>query len=57
VFANYIMKSIVSNLIPKSEGHNITADQIVDVVDNINFISFVATNRWYLLAKVKESKN
>ena len=36
------MKPIVSNLIPKSEGHNITADQIVDVVDNINFISFVA---------------
>lgn len=57
MFTNYIMKPIVSNLIPKSEGHNITADQIVDVVDNINFISFVATNRWYLLAKVKESKN
>ena len=51
------MKPIVSNLIPKSEGHNITADQIVDVVDNINFISFVATNRWYLLAQVKEDKN
>ena len=51
------MKPIVSNLIPKSEGHNITADQIVDVVDNINFISFVATNPWFLLAQVKGDKN
>ena len=50
------MKPIVSNLIPKSEGNNITADQIVDVVENINFISFVSTNHWYLLAKVKENK-
>ena len=38
------MKPIVSNLIPKSEGHNITADQIVDVIDNIKFISYVETN-------------
>ena len=51
------MEPIVSNLIPKSEGHNITADQIVDVVDNINFISFVATHPCYLLAQVKEDKN
>ena len=51
------MKPIVSNLIPKCEGQNITAEQIIDVVDNINFISFVATNPWYLLAQVKESKN
>ena len=51
------MKPIVSNLIPKSEGHNITADQIVDVVDNINFISFVTANPWYLLAEVKEVQN
>ena len=51
------MKSQVSNLIPKCEGQNITAEQIIDVVDNINFISFVATNPWYLLAQVKEDKN
>ena len=51
------MRRTVSNLIPESEGKNITAEQIVDVVDNINFISFVATNPWYLLAKVKEVSN
>ena len=54
---NYGMKQSVSNLIPKCEGKNITAEQIVDVVDNINFISFVATNPWYLLAEVKEVSN
>ena len=51
------MKPIVSNLIPKSEGHNITADQIVEVVNNMNFISFVEANPRYLLAQVKEDKN
>jgi len=51
------MRPIVSNLIPKSEGHNIAVGQIVDVVDTMNFISFVATNPWYLLAQVKENKN
>ena len=51
------MKPIVSNLIPKSEGHNITADQIVEVVNNMNFISFVEDNPWHLLAQVKEDKN
>ena len=51
------MKSSISQLIPKCEGQNITAEQIIDVVDNINFISFVATNPWYLLAEVKEVSN
>ena len=51
------MKSQVSNLIPKCEGQNITAEQIINVVDNINFISFVTANPWYLLAQVKEAKN
>ena len=51
------MRPIVSNLIPKSEGHNITAEQIVEVVNNMNFISFVESNPWYLLAQVKENKN
>ena len=51
------MKSSISKLIPKSEGQNITAEQIIDVVDNINFISFVVANPWYLLAEVKEAKN
>jgi hypothetical protein len=51
------MKQTVSKLIPKCEGQNITAEQIVDVVDNINFISFVVSNPWYLLAEVKEVSN
>ena len=51
------MKQTVSQLIPKCEGQNITAEQIIDVVDNINFISFVAANPWYLLAEVKEDSN
>ena len=51
------MKQTVSNLIPKCEGQNITAEQIIDVVDNINFISFVVSNPWYLLAEVKEVSN
>jgi len=51
------MKQHVSNIIPKSEGKNITAEQIVDIVDNINFISFVVTNPWYLLAEVKGVSN
>ena len=51
------MRPTVSKLIPKCEGQNITAEQIVDVVDNINFISFVVSNPWYLLAEVKEVKN
>jgi len=51
------MKSSISKLIPKCEGQNITAEQIIDVVDNINFISFVATNPWYLLAEVRGVKN
>ena len=51
------MKQRVSNLIPKCEGKNITAEQIINVVDNINFISFVTANPWYLLAKVKGVQN
>jgi len=51
------MKSQVSNLIPKCEGQNITAEQIINVVDNINFISFVTANPWYLLAEVKGVRN
>ena len=51
------MRQTVSKLIPKSEGQNITAEQMTDVVNNINFIEFVATNSWYLLAEVKETKN
>ena len=51
------MKQTVSQLIPKCEGQNITAEQIIEVVDNINFISFVAANPWYLLAEVKEVSN
>jgi hypothetical protein len=51
------MKPTVSNLIPKCEGKNITAAQMINVVDNINFIEFVATNSWYLFADVRETKN
>jgi len=51
------MKPTVSNLIPKCEGQNITAAQMINVVDNINFIEFVATNSWYLFADEKETKN
>ena len=51
------MRQTVSNQIPKCEGNNITAEQIIEVVDNINFISFVAANPWYLLAEVKEDSN
>ena len=51
------MKQIVSQLIRKCDGQNITAEQMINVVDNINFIEFVATNSWYLFADVKEAKN
>ena len=51
------MRPIVSNLIRKCDGQNITAEQIIEVVDNINFVSFVAANPWYLLAEVKEDSN
>ena len=51
------MKPTVSKLIRKCDGQNITAEQMVDVVDNINFIEFVATNSWYSFAYVKEAKN
>jgi hypothetical protein len=51
------MKQTVSKLIRKCDGQNITAEQIIEVVDNINFISFVAANPWYLLAEVKEVSN
>ena len=51
------MKQIVSKLIRKCDGQNITAKQMINVVDNINFIEFVATNSWYLFADVKEAKN
>jgi hypothetical protein len=51
------MRPTVSNLIRKCDGQNITAEQIIEVVDNINFISFVAANPWYLLAEVKEDSN
>ena len=51
------MRPTVSNIIRKCDGQNITAEQIIEVVDNINFISFVAANPWYLLAEVKEDSN
>ena len=51
------MKQTVSKLIRKCDGQNITAEQIIEVVDNINFISFVAANPWYLLAEVKGVQN
>jgi len=51
------MRPTVSNLIRKCDGQNITAEQIIEVVDNINFISFVTANPWYLLAEVKGVQN
>ena len=50
------MKHNVSNLIPKSEGNNITAEDLLGIADTINFIGFVESVDYQVFAQVKEAK-
>ena len=51
------MKQTVSNLIPKSEGHNITAEDMIGIADIVNFINFAESVSMQTFAQVKEVKN
>jgi len=51
------MKQTVSNLIPKSEGNNITAEDMVEIADIVNFINFAESVSMQVLAQVKEGSN
>ncbi len=51
------MKHKVSNLIPKSEGNNITAEDMLGIADIVNFINFMESVPGNVLAQVKEVKN
>ena len=51
------MKHNVSNLIPKSEGNNITAEDMLGIADIVNFINFAESVSMQVLGQVKEVKN
>jgi len=51
------MKQTVSNLIPKSEGNNITAEDMLGIADIVNFIDFAESVSMQVFAQVKEVKN
>ncbi len=48
------MKHNVSNLIPKSEGNNITAEDMLGIADIANFINFAESVSWQVFGQVKE---
>jgi hypothetical protein len=51
------MKHNVSNLIPKSEGNNITAKDMLETVEIMNFIEFAESVSWQVFGQVKEVSN
>ena len=51
------MEQTVSNLIPKSEGNNITAEDMLGIADIVNFINFMESVPESVLAQVMEVKN
>jgi len=51
------MKHNVSNLIPKSEGNNITAEDMIGIADIMNFIHFMESVPEPVLAQVRGAKN
>jgi len=51
------MKHNVSNLIPKSEGNNITAQDILETAEIMNFIDFAESVSWQVFGQVKETSN
>jgi len=51
------MKHNVSNLIPKSEGNNIAAEDMLGIADIMNFINFIESVPEHVSAQVKEVRN
>ena len=51
------MKHNVSNLIPKREGHNITAKDMLGIADIMNFLNFMKSVPENMFAQVEEAKN
>jgi hypothetical protein len=51
------MKHNVSNLIPKSEGNNITAEEMLETAGIINFIEFAESVSWQVYGQVEEVSN
>jgi len=51
------MKHNVSNLIPKCEGYNITAEQMLETADIMNFIEFAESVSWQVYGQIKEVSN
>ena len=47
------MKSQFSYQIPKSEGNNITAKEMIEVVKIMDFIDFAESVSWQVFAQVK----
>lgn len=54
---NNDMKHNVSNLIPKSEGHNITAEDMLGMADIANFINFAESVSWQAFGQVRGAQN
>ncbi len=51
------MKQNVSNLIPKSEGNNFAAKDMLEAVEIMNFIEFAESVSMQVFAQVKEVSN
>ena len=51
------MKQTVSQLIPKCEGNNITAEQMLEAADILNFFEFAESVSWQVYGQVKEVSN
>lgn len=51
------MKQTVSNLIPKSEGHNITAEDMLGIADLVNFINFAESVSMQVYGYIQEVSN
>ncbi len=51
------MKQNVSKLIPKSEGNNFAAKDMLEAVDIMNFIGYAESVSMQVFAQVKEISN
>ena len=51
------MKQTVSYLIPKREGNNITAEDMLGIADLVNFINFAESVSMQVYGHIKEVSN
>ena len=51
------MRQTVSNQIPKCEGNNITAEDMLETAEIMNFFEFAESVSWQVYGQVEEVSN